>query len=87
MTKNDTFKNLLLDFEKANAAVDAANICKPVAATLTNTELNKYRDKGTRIFSSNEGKAVKLLKVGFLTKKRGGNTKSSSNGLNAVLIQ
>ena len=35
------------DFENANAAREAATICKKVPTTATKTLLNKYRETGT----------------------------------------
>ncbi len=49
--------------------------------------LKAYLVKGTVELPSDTTRSLKFLVVGFLTKNWGGYMKSSSNGLNAVLIR
>ena len=57
-----------------------------VPTTEIKAVLNMYREKGTQESPINLNKSVKFLNVGLTTKKRGGNTQSSSSGLRDCAI-
>ena len=55
-----------------------------VPSTETNSVLNKYRENGTQLSPSTPNSSLKLRRVGFSTKKRGGKYQSSLSGLRAL---
>jgi hypothetical protein len=77
--------NLNSSLDKANPAKEPITIEANTVKVVMIKLLNKYRDIGIPVDEVTANKSIKLSAVGFCTKKRGGHSKSSTNGLNAWL--
>lgn len=72
-----------LCFDSAYAAIEAKITCPAVPSTDIKTVLRTYLENGIQEPAIKTSKSMKLSRVGFLTKNRGGQINSSSKGLNA----